>query len=66
MDASTTRRKARRLSSVVVVAASVSDVPTAHAAEPSATRSPEMLELLGWLVSSKFGRFADRGRLITP
>jgi hypothetical protein len=68
MDASTTRRKARRLSSVVVVDAPVLDVPAAHAVEPSATPTTENdLTLLGCLVSPKLGRrFAERGRRIAP
>jgi hypothetical protein len=64
MDASTTRRKARRLSSVVSVEAPFLVVPAAHAAEPSVT--PNTL-LLGFSKASKLGRcVADRGRLITP
>jgi len=67
MDASTTRRKARRLSSVVSVDAAFLVVPAAHAAEPSVTPAIENdLNLLGSLASLKLGRcVADRGRL-TP
>jgi len=67
MDASTTRRKARRLSSVVSVGAPFLVVPAAHAAEPSVTPDIENdLNLLGSLASLKLGRcVADRGRL-TP
>jgi len=64
MDASTTRRKARRLSSVVSVEAPFLVVPAAHAAEPSVTPNTD---LLGSLMTLKLGRcVADRGRLITP
>lgn len=58
MDTSTTRRKARRLSFVVVVVASLV-VPAAHAAEPSVTPKTASQWCKAWKAGSETAKLVE-------